>query len=53
MGSVPEPTTTLRISQLPKEAGKKANFGAIVEGLDLNDISGECQVPDRCQTERT
>lgn len=40
MGSVPEPTT-FRIFQLPKEEGKMANFGAIVEGLDLNDISGK------------
>lgn len=40
MGSVPEPAT-FRISQLPKEEGKKADFGAIVEGLDLNHISGK------------
>ncbi|ETS85892.1 hypothetical protein PFICI_03917 [Pestalotiopsis fici W106-1] len=40
MGSIIENTPTLlQVSPLPQEDGKKTNFGAVVDGLDLNNIS--------------
>jgi hypothetical protein len=32
---------SFKLSPIDKEEGKKTNFGAIVTGLDLNDISGK------------
>lgn len=41
MGSIPTPTSTgFKVNPLPTEPGKKINFGAVIEGLDLNNISG-------------
>lgn len=34
------PSASFTVKPLPLEEGKKANFGVIVEGLDLNNISG-------------
>lgn len=39
MGSMPGPG--FKLSLMPQEEGKKTNFGAIVEGVDLNNISGQ------------
>ncbi|KAI1851583.1 hypothetical protein JX265_012335 [Neoarthrinium moseri] len=33
--------SSLEITTLPKESGKKANFGAVIDGIDLNNISND------------
>jgi xanthine dioxygenase len=40
--NLPEPSFSVTpIAKTPKD---KTNFGAVLEGLDLNDISGRCQL---------
>jgi hypothetical protein len=42
MGSLPaDVAPSFKVSSLPQENGKKTNFGAIVDGLDLKNISGK------------
>ena len=38
---------TFSVKPVPKEGGKKINFGAVVEGLDLNNVSGRFSNPLR------
>ncbi|KAI4596945.1 hypothetical protein KJ359_004855 [Pestalotiopsis sp. 9143b] len=39
MGSLPISASAFQVSPLPTEDAKKTNFGAVVDGLDLNNIS--------------